>query len=1236
MPVSVAVLMRSFHLAHGKRCIPSRNSDSPSIELNLADFRQLSFVIGANWAGWTRKVPMAWKADGFLLGHEPISVVCRYGQNTPIGGAGMEDIEMENWRRDRNYRKIRYVAFAIASQISCSEVEEWEERPIEDVMRRAPLYDSPDPRVREPIEDLAEVPLRDEDGREINLYDAHGRRVPRLQVAPFADTKICDVKVNLRTIGNAFKADYGQQYAMDEYNADNQGADDPNEVAYEGDDGDQDDDSRWDNYDNVLGDDGPVEPTISVYPQAFIRHIGNMQATGPPTSLNPFIKAINNRYRDKRRRSHLESVGDDGEGRGDSDDDDNDNDNDDNDDDNDDNDHHDSHIKALTAVAFQGYSKISHRVRPSAGMHETTHGLGGMALAGAYTAKGPARRVFQNVYSKVANGMPHHRYNERILEHDAPRELRVETAYQVDMNALTHEERTGVGLYQNILLPLVNAWTHPRVIDEFKQHLVVFKGEVSPAYTAWTTYGVTCVLEKIWDLNKDKVENVVNNPAADHKDEDLPPVSDIEIMALWERILAYAHTGNAKVLSPALMRRTLLLISLLSQGLPTVDPQVMSVTPNRATAVFIRPEHWPMKADSKEPANASKRAQTLTYGQAHFEMVFTRLRIYLASYHMAANRYLTLSGPLRHAAIIGEIFLHIFIADIKRLVATSVKENLAKQVRNRPITESSLGGGPDIIVRQEREARQKFLDRWMSASRPLSFTPGDTMAALLMAITEDASTIGLGLPNPTHQQLSLREFVQHLYRMGRPTNPDTLQSPLANGGSAASVLRVAVNAMIAHAPRDMREETISPTIKRMRSEALEKWVCRAFANAVQELQIHFVPAKSASTQGRPGRWACAFSWETLGKADAQSDLLREQAIDAALTPVQINNRNALEASRRAANDHVHVKWSASATPLQDLGEAMRREKLPEEFELPPNVLQLPGEPSAKYVRDTYTWVRRNFAHDNPVHKLALLCGIVISKVLPKVFYDEGAADAVLTGMTSSETIKIIRNLPWIAKDGETDNGRGVETSYRRGASDPGPYLVGFVTAMIAFLEPESPLRQHFAVARALGKPWTKRNSAKGIGHLLFARMGLAWVKGGRSCFRACRFINDWNFHDRATLIKMYDSFTASLGDLPHGPFDVALKLLGAKQALDLAHDGRMCYARAGIDESVRLNVDILDSHLPPSSPPMSIFDDDEWEDDTRSGRSTKRKSAKRSYETAFDVDEFEPGPSSRVQRRRRS
>ena len=88
-----------------------------NLKLRLVDVRHLNHRIEMDWTEWVEEAPSAWKEDGFLLKHVPITVTSRYGQDQPICALDSRDNEARNWHEERDYRKIRFVSVGLATHV---------------------------------------------------------------------------------------------------------------------------------------------------------------------------------------------------------------------------------------------------------------------------------------------------------------------------------------------------------------------------------------------------------------------------------------------------------------------------------------------------------------------------------------------------------------------------------------------------------------------------------------------------------------------------------------------------------------------------------------------------------------------------------------------------------------------------------------------------------------------------------------------------------------------------------------------------------------------------------------------------------------------------------------------------------------------------------------------------------------------------------------------------------------
>lgn len=87
------------------------------INLNIDDVKSLDDAIVAGYDEWAKNAPLKWKADGLFENNVPIVVTSRFGQNTRIAVTNNEEEEAHNWNTERDFSKIAYLTFALATSI---------------------------------------------------------------------------------------------------------------------------------------------------------------------------------------------------------------------------------------------------------------------------------------------------------------------------------------------------------------------------------------------------------------------------------------------------------------------------------------------------------------------------------------------------------------------------------------------------------------------------------------------------------------------------------------------------------------------------------------------------------------------------------------------------------------------------------------------------------------------------------------------------------------------------------------------------------------------------------------------------------------------------------------------------------------------------------------------------------------------------------------------------------------
>ncbi|KAI6025413.1 hypothetical protein EDC04DRAFT_2606295 [Pisolithus marmoratus] len=143
------------------------------------------------WHPWVAAAPQSWKVDGFLT------------QNAPVGITLWYDLEHHNWDHDCKYTHIHQVSFSLATHISYLNVNGWSAIDRALIQWANPvIYDKPDDDPTWEQVDLADLPLVDEDGFEINVYNPDGFHIPRQKPTSF---KTCGALLDLKKVHELFQ-----------------------------------------------------------------------------------------------------------------------------------------------------------------------------------------------------------------------------------------------------------------------------------------------------------------------------------------------------------------------------------------------------------------------------------------------------------------------------------------------------------------------------------------------------------------------------------------------------------------------------------------------------------------------------------------------------------------------------------------------------------------------------------------------------------------------------------------------------------------------------------------------------------------------------------------------------------------------------------------------------------------------------------------------------------------------
>ncbi|KAG2133225.1 uncharacterized protein EDB93DRAFT_1255000 [Suillus bovinus] len=545
-------------------------------------------------------------------------------------------------------------------------------------------------------------------------------------------------------------------------------------------------------------------PSVSVYPQAFLRNIGHIQCDAVLPHFAPFISNIRHSTSRRPRTVNL----------------------------NDDQPLPTSMIYSETeSMSTLACLQSLFPVPPA--LHDVQQGRITSALAGAYG--NPPTKVTHNARVRECKmSLPHQRYDNKIGDDDVPRALRLENIYIIQCDSLKPEALNGI--MSGLLLisffrsplpfpPFIRTSSFPspvlglsKYFQALRPHICVFASHAFPQIYQWTTFGITSLLERLWAYHLPILE-------AGNK----PRHEAIELCS------GPRHKAHETLVARSKPPRA---------GTSYLFPSVR-ITTAVNNPIIISAADWPTLDNLNVPAIASRRSQVLTYGLDHFEAYKAAFHIELSINKLSPHVFLQYSTQERHCIVIALVALRSYLADVKALVATAVKKECS-------------ANGEDVDSDQQRPNRDKdrlkSLQKWLACEHPLGYKD-KAYEHLLRCIVHDPSDFSDGLPNSSKEKMSVQDFAAHICKMTRVESPSSVAAPLIFTAPSTAVFRIAYARMLKYAPSH------SPA-------AAENAYSEVYIIAANHLQIQHVPwhAPHAGGRGRPSRKAAHDSWINLGKS----------------------------------------------------------------------------------------------------------------------------------------------------------------------------------------------------------------------------------------------------------------------------------------------------------------------------------------------------------------------------------
>ncbi|KAI6037651.1 hypothetical protein EDC04DRAFT_2604567 [Pisolithus marmoratus] len=680
------------------------------------------------------------------------------------------------------------------------------------------------------------------------------------------------------------------------------------------------------------------------------------------------------------------------------------------------------------------------------------------------------------------NALSHH--CEFMLPHEQ---------FHVKVSAMAPEDKNGSVIYDKVITPLLRTWSHPDVQRSVRAALVPLAADVVPGIFEWTTYPITCFLELSWN-------NLL--PQLQQPDVAIDP-HVIEMISVFERVLNYAHTGAARVLTRALMDRTWTSLGLMFDGFPCVWGCFVNHDELEKKNIRVYSKQWPIDEFTQRPMSSSRHVQELTYGNKHYESYIAHFTILHAMKNLPQHVYVEVGDPSKRlACFAAEVGLRVYITDVEYLVFDAVSNELHE-----------FRDVDDRIHAELVNSRHLALQRWSDSQNPLSYTES-TLMDLIHAVS-DHQDEDPHLQDPAVGTQTLSFFVNKIIAACKKGN-SRRQPPFIQDGKALPVLKMTVS-----------EIECAAISARVPAESRAAFISQAFILACRKLKINHIPWVPA-WDGGPGAPTTHIShkvWLSIGAAEPPpvADSLGYR------TPEETSRALVRKSSQCLIAGDPSGAWSALQVKLVKFHTVLHKAVLPTECTMANVTIPKSSPP---YISDMYQWVLQNFDMAKPIHFLALFASTAFAGLVPA---NHSSSERSFPGGHSEESrMQYIQSLPWIEKD-------------RKGSTYPTPFIFMFTAYILGFYEPSSPVGQRIHNSECL-KKWLEKNTAKGMTLLTLCRFGLASPRSN-GVFHAGKWGKDVIALSDSTLVGKRDAvFEYLRSSSEYGAFDAIQYLAGTTTA----------------------------------------------------------------------------------------
>jgi hypothetical protein len=385
---------------------------------------------------------------------------------------------------------------------------------------------------------------------------------------------------------------------------------------------------------------------------------------------------------------------------------------------------------------------------------------------------------------------------------------------------------------------------------------------------------------------------------------------------------------------------------------------------------------------------------------------------------------------------------------------------VVKFVKNHVITEFRRGHdkGGNAAAYLRMAERKSTITSWSNTKHPLSYREGFT--ALSLALGESQVEVAKGLKWTEPEHISVHEFGQLLFNMGRPHNPAPLSPPLLHQSNLLDSLRITVQMFICFIGKQLPQNCTLADI----FAGYIRFACN-------KLQINFGPWSAGGFPGsgyvrgkKHDRVVVPTTWCGFGKApDPGSQVPFEM----------LNHEQALGYQLRMEEHRVVTRdtravWVTGEVMMDDLPTYFKRTINPSDLTLAEAGI---NKTTSDVVRNIYEWALQTFNINNPVHHLVLITAILYAKARPYLAWPEDAKARVPNveheNAAKQKLIasRYICQLDWC--DGRTE---------KNPLKEGGPFIPIFVTYFMAYAggggDSKSPLQTRGKIPPA----WSSKHS----------------------------------------------------------------------------------------------------------------------------------------------------------------